>query len=536
MFDDVVRYKERWQMQNAYDNYHPQSLLPCTNGFQVQGSSAFDSAGLAVATGDINGDGIADLIISGSLATGVNGASSGKVYVIFGMRNGFPDPLPISSLNGTNGFELDGPAASASLGSALATGDVNGDGIPDLIIGASGATEGGHAGAGAVYVIFGHTGTWNTTPLGLTSGTNPLDGTHGAEFDGTAVKEGLGGGFALATGDVNGDGIPDLVMGEWYVGAPTKGQVYVVFGKSSGWAAATSLTSGSNPLDGTHGAEFDGAAASAILSTSVATGDVNGDGIADLIMGAPGMTENGNANAGAVYVVFGKTTPWAATAVTLTSKVTPLDGTHGFEFDGAAASLGLGARWGLGTGDVNGDGIPDLVMSGAGKVYVVFGKESGWISQTILTSGTLPLDGTHGAEFDNASSTFSRFGIGDVNGDGIPDLVLGAYAATAGGLTNAGATYVVFGKPGTWSSATTLTVDSGTNPLDGIHGAEFDGPSVNAFAGDDTVGDINGDGIADVIIGAYFITINGNAGAGTTYVYFGRSTGWPTTAYGLGGL
>ena len=292
VFDDIVRYKERWQMQNAYDTYHPGGQLPCTststgtgtgNGFGATGVSGDAYIGSSVAVGDVNGDGIPDLIIGDMLANG----GDGKVYVVFGTRQGLPDPLPLSSLNGTNGFELDAPAFGWS-GYSVATGDVNGDGFADIIIGGNGVFA---TATKSVYVVFGGPtrkdgSAWSTCPCTLSSGSSTfLNGTNGAEFD---VANDYG--TAVATGDVNGDGIADVIIGARSVSPNSisdAGAVYVIFGHTGTWSStATTLTSGSNPLDGTHGAEFDGAATNDDVGISVATGDVNGDGIPDLVIGA----------------------------------------------------------------------------------------------------------------------------------------------------------------------------------------------------------------------------------------------------------
>ena len=117
------------------------------------------------------------------------------------------------------------------------------------------------------------------------------------------------------------------------------------------------LASTKYPIDGTHGAEFDGTAANDFVGFSVASGDVNGDGIPDLIIGANQATEGGHTKAGAVYVVFGKTGAWTnQTYLTAGAGVGPsFNGTNGAEFDGPAAGSNLLARWALTTGDVNGE-------------------------------------------------------------------------------------------------------------------------------------------------------------------------------------
>jgi hypothetical protein len=546
-------------------------------GFQAAGVGANDATGNSTAVGDVNGDGIGDLIIGAPSAN----ANAGKVYVVFGTRSGFPDPLPLSSLNGTNGFELDGLAGDQA-GFSVAAGDVNGDGIADILINARGA----NSGAGTVDVVFGKTSGWSGTPTTLNS--TFLNGTNGAEFDPPAGAYLGNGASTLAVGDINGDGIGDLIMGAPHVAiiSGNQGAVYVVFGKSGAWSG-TPTTLNSTFLNGINGAEFDGAAGASLTGNSVAAGDVNHDGIADIIIGATGANlvsvgKHSVTRTGAVFVVFGKGGAWSGAATTLNANF--LNGVNGVEFDGTANSGNLGVS--VATGDLNGDHIADLAIGASasnftGSVYVVFGAShllpQTTVSTTIrsytatvasaaglavgetVSSANLPagttitaingttitlsnkatatgsaalyvskvtldasfLNGTNGVEFDgpNGSSgsyTGASVAVGDVNGDGIGDLVIGAYGANA---DPRGAVYVVFGKSGPWSGTAT-TLDS--TFLNGTNGVELDGGNVCV-----AVGDLNGDGIADIIIGFPGATINGVT-TGAVYVYFGKTSGWST--------
>jgi Ca2+-binding RTX toxin-like protein len=482
-------------------------------GFLINGIAPGDFSGYSVSgAGDINGDGISDVII-GAIAADPNGVSSGQSYVVFGSSQGFQPIIDLSSLNGRNGFRIDGIAAGDQLGySASNAGDVNGDGIQDLIIGANRANPNGDD-SGQSYVIFG-----SRNSFAATVSPSSLNGTNGFKINGIAVGD-RSGTFVSEAGDFNGDGIDDLVIGARSAdpNGSDSGQSYVVFGKRGGNSDLELST-----LNGSNGIIINGVAPGDNSGVSVnRAGDVNGDGISDLIIGASRANPNGD-DSGQSYVLFGSRQRFSNVI-----ELSTLNGSNGFTIDGISANDRFGYA-ATSAGDINGDGIGDVIIgsyyadpngvSNAGQSYIIFGNSNGFSRKIDLNS----LNGSNGfkingiASGDVSGSALSS--IGDVNGDGIGDVLIGATYASPDGRSRAGQNYVVFGSRRGFSETLELSSLNGTNgfKINGISPEDISGVAVSG------AGDVNGDGISDLIIGAAFSSPNGNAQAGQSAVVFGK--------------
>ena len=523
------------------------STLSGDRGFVLQGDSDGDKAGFAVSTaGDVNGDGFDDFIV-GAYGDADGGDSAGSTYVIFGGTSSFGTEvggrrvLDLTNLSASEGFVIQGDAADDDSGkSASAAGDVNGDGFDDLLIGAQGGSDGGGV-AGEAYIVFGGAGSFGVD----VGGRQVLDLSTLSAAQGFIVQGDEAGdraGFAVAAaGDMNGDGVADFILtapsgnGD----GPFTGEAYVIFGGTGSFGTdvggrqvidLTTLSAAQGFI--VQGDEsFDQAGWSASSA-----GDINGDGFDDVVVGAPYA-----GSAGEAYVIFGGAGSFGTdVGGRQVIDVTGLTASQGFVVQGETLNDGAGVGVSS-AGDVNGDGFDDLIVGArggddggftAGEAYVIFGGASGFGTDVggRQVLDLTDLDAAKGfivqgdAAYDYAGLVVSS--AGDINGDGIDDLIVGANLGDDGGNA-AGEAYVVFGSTGGFG------VDvGGRQVVDLTALAADEGFIVQGAAAGDNVGqgiaaagDINGDGFDDLIVGAAY-NDDGGTDAGAAYVIFGGPAGF----------
>jgi hypothetical protein len=482
--------------------------MNATADLTLTGTDPANYFGCSVAgAGDVNDDGYDDMII-GAYANTVGGTYAGRAYVYFGgstlntkpdvtmtgdaldylgyvvspagdINNDGYDDWMVSASNPQKVYVYYGgaiPNSTADLTFTLTTGhysyyshtiaragNVNGDRYSDILIGAYG---GASSTGGAVYVYFG----------GVSADTIP-DLTLTGKASGDAF------GFALASaGDWNSDGRDDIIVGAYSddAGGSNAGRFYV-FDTGSATPAA-------NRLEWT----IPGAAMGDWLGCSVSSaGDFNGDGYDDVLVGAQ-LNDAGGADAGRVYIVRGG--PNADPSLALT-------------FTGGAAGDQCGAAVAA-AGDLNNDGYGDILVSAPWNDY---GATDGGMVYVQCGGNPSALP----AYYCYGTTVNERFGTaigaaGDVNNDGYDDWIIGSPRATGGGKA-----YVYLGGAAVNTTAdVTLTAAA--------VGDEF-GCSVG------TAGDVNGDGYDDVIVGAH-LNDAGGANAGRAYVYYGGAAGPNTVA------
>ena len=428
---------------------------------------------------------------------------------------------------GLGGYAINGEAVSDNSGYKVSNaGDVNGDGYDDILISSPFANVGALNDTGKAYVVFGKAGA-------LTGNTNielssVSAGVGGFAINGAAATD-YTGTWSSAAGDVNGDGLADVIVSSENADLATGdniGRAFVVYGKTSGAtvnlsAVATSEGFSINAGQSGLGYSYVGQA-----------GDVNGDGLADLIVGALNA-DTGISNPGKAYVVFGRTdnsTPVNLTAIE--------GGVGGFVVNGPGTDVRMGVSV-RSAGDFNGDGLSDLIMgadfmgsaSFSGSSYIVYGKTS-------TTAVDLSNAGTAAFAIVGQSAGDSAFRVshaGDVNGDGLADVVVGAVGADTAAGTNAGRSYVVFGKTGVSGTVQLSAVAAG------LGGFAINGEAAaDAAGGVSYAGDMNGDGLADLIVVAPGNDNFVGADTGRTYVVYGQTgttaVNLSTVANGVGGF
>ncbi len=442
--------------EGAFCIYHGSPAgLAAEPALIVFGASENAHLGCAVSTaGDVNGDGFDDVIVG---AYGVSG-EAGAAYIHYGSADGIA-ASPAWSVAHTQGL--------AAFGAAVGTaGDVNADGYADVIVGAP-----NQSGQGAAYVYLGAAAGPGSSPA-----WTKLGGQSGANY-GRSVD---------TAGDVNGDGYSDVIVGAplFSDGQTREGRAEVFYGGSSGLTA--------NPV---WVGQIDWGGAQLGYSVGPA-GDVNGDGYADVLAGAP-YYASGQTNEGAAYLFQGGDTGMGSAV---------------WEQQSNLANYRFGQAVGA-AGDVNGDGYGDLIVGapGGNRAYVLHGCAGApATTPTWMVESNVPYFG-YGRQVAPA---------GDVNGDGYADVVVGSsYQAaadyTSGTDVSDGRVDVHYGSATGLSAAPdwTMTADQSA----ACYG--------NAVA---SAGDVNGDGYADIIVGA-FLYDQAQIDGGAAFVYYGSPDGLQAT-------
>ena len=466
---------------------------PVTARATFYGARAGDSASAAV-PGDFNGDGASDLVLASAVADGPEGSrvDAGEAYLFLGP---FGPGDERDAANGDQALTVRG-AAGDQLGRAMTSGDFNGDGLDDIVIAApfgDGPAD-GRPDAGEVYVLMGG------PDLGV--GQSEVDLTRQpADLTVYGRSGGSLAGFALGAADVNGDALDDLIIGAFWADGPQDaradaGEVYVV-------AGAEALPEVLDLAEDPPSTIVYGAVSGDRLGEEVSAGDFDGDGIDDLILPAPfaAGSRDATGSAGQTYVITGP--PPAVVDIAEGGEQLVIYG------------VDTGDQFGhsLGTGDGNGDGRADVLLAAvsangpenelrlAGEAALIAGRklDPGSRATVDIAAGDemLLVYGSYPQDRLGRSAA-----MGDVNGDGLADLLMGAPGGDGedGSRSATGEIFIVAGSRSP-SGIIELgrgqadAVIEGLDAVDGLGSEVFGRPVL-------LVTDMDGDGTAEVVASA----------------------------------
>lgn len=415
-----------------------------------EGNQAGANFGFSVASaGDVNGDGFADVIVgSPGMGTG------GQAFVWFGHAGGISE---------TRDWDASGESEDNDYGSAVATaGDVNGDGYSDIFVGAPGY----NSSRGKVYVYHG----------------SPDGPEESATWEKRSNKENSLYGFSVSTaGDVNGDGLADVIVGapDWDAGQALEGRVFVYHGSTNGLESAPAWDKQSDQA----GARFGWSVSNA--------GDVNGDGYGDVLVGAPDW-DDGQDGEGAAWIYRGSSEGLVAAPYWYKTS------------DQVGANFGYSVS---DAGDVNGDGFADVMVGAPNYNHGQTDEGMVWVYHGTASGVHQVPDWDFESNFSGANLGFSVHTAGDVNRDGYTDVIVGA-PFWQDDVANEGRAWVFHGSP------------SGLLEYSEWH-AESNNYNAQLGHAVSTAGDVNGDGYADIIVGAPEYS----DGDGRVWVFHGSSEG-----------
>jgi hypothetical protein len=445
----------------------------------IFGANRDDGTGNALAAGDINDDNIEDLIIG----TANPYSTAGVVYVTYGRSK----PSPVLDLSTSPDITFTGIDNQDLLGRALATGDINGDNIDDIILSASygDGNNNNKMNCGEVYIIYGNKSLPSTWSLSTTPANVTIYGVD--NYDNL--------GYSIAAGDINGDGFDDVIMGAHGGKGPGNsrvssswgcGETYVLFGNSTLPSTVNLSTSANMTIYGREAPDRAG--------WTVGSCNINDDSYDDIIIGAihGDGEKNSISNCGEVYVIYGNKTELIPT--TLDLLFTPANVT----LNGTKFNENLG-RYAITSGDVNGDNIDDLILgSHSSRTYIFYGNESYPANlNTSASNASVRI-------FSARISDFFGYSIstGNINNDSYDDIIIGAYNANGPGDTRlrCGEAYVVNGSKSLPSiinfktSAPNITIYGAKGYISGIDGGDAAGTAV-------LMCDYNGDGLDELLVG-----------------------------------
>jgi len=449
---------------------------------QWTGSQYYGGLGYSMDLGgDVDGDGTVDMLVGAYLEDEMDGDAivtldAGQVHLWLGA-----DRADRMDASGT----LRGSTIGSHLGYDVAiVPDINGDGFDEILSGGRGTSSETDNALGEVQLVLGRAGGFDSLTADRT-----WFGEHAYDRMGSTVK---------GLGDTNGDGLGELafttnnrkVSSSGYE-SPGTGAVLILNGRSD---------PGLLPPVSSPDARIEGVGASDSAGHAIATGDLNGDGHPDLAIGAP----YGHANYGRIAIFAGSSTGFSGTHTLDDATV---------DIRGNQYSSALG--YSLAIADLDGDGFAELVagsplgsegFSKGGSVHIFNGDEEFFVktpeANTIITG-----------EFDDHQFGVDVVAGPDINGDGHPDLLVGAIYAWRGLVTKGGRVYGFHGPRSDWGES--VQAQRAAIQLFGSSTKDYVGRASGAA-------DLNGDGKADIVTSTAFVNDGSNYDAGGVYLFWGE--------------
>ncbi len=466
----------------------------------VLGEDNGDLAGFSTAAADLNGDGYSDIVLSSLGNDSSFGEDSGSIYIIFGGPQIESNSEVDLKIIGQANIIVYGKKTNYSTGFSMVTGDLNNDDRQDLIFGYGQYTEHYdpvfHYRDSYVQVLYGGAKFEAENFIYL------AEMTYDTIYIGRSMGDNFG--WSLSTADLTGDGIEDLA-----VGAPDysdgQGAVHLLFGEENPTVPQSQDLRRSPAF-----CMLSGDAEGDFFGYDVAAGDLDGDGIGDLVVSSPDYSRNLTSKIGCIYIWYG---PFRTSELNASGANTIIEGNK--EFDT------LGER--ILVKDLDADGIDELIVSCPGDDFLEGNRaDNGCVYilnyQSEWRSGQLALGDVQARAqvWGESSSDYigASLAVGDIDNDGRLDLLVGATRTGVEILENSGAVYLIGDLAG-------RTGDVGLSQADNIY--KFAGARSEETVGASLAcGDLNGDGHEDILIGAPGGGKTADDTTGKVYIFFGQ--------------
>ena len=395
-------------------------------------------------------------------------------------------------------YKIIGESTGDFAGSSVASaGDVDGDGLDDVLIGAYQNDDGGLRAGKAYLFLASSLGSSNI--IDLSQADYFFIGENADDYAGRSVS---------SAGDVDGDGLSDILIGAYQNddGGGAAGKAYLILASSLGSNTTIALSNADYAFIGENAGDYAG-------YTLAKTGDIDGDNLNDILIGAYG-NDDGGSQAGKVYLVLSSSLG-SSTTIDLSNADYAFEGEASGDYAGYSIA---------GFDDVNGDGSGDILIgaygnddggSSAGKAYLFFGTSLGSSSLVDLSQADYSFVGEDYGEY----AGYSVSDVSDIDGDGLDEIVIASPENDDGG-PQAGKVYLIFSS--SLSGTTTIDLSTADYAFVGETTYDYAGYSVSLAR------DVDGDGLGDILIGAPY-NDEGGSDAGKVYLILGSSLGSSST-------